>query len=341
MNLSRSEKARLGAFVLSGLVILGGAIVSLAGLKLWERRDIYTVRFTEDIGGLERSASVRYHGLRIGRVESMRIAGDDASAIEVTLALDPSTVLYEGTRAVLDSSGLTGLKTINLAGGDPRSARLPPGSRLIPGQSLVDRITGQAQDVALKIEIVANQLAAWTRDENRVRAEKLIESTTALANEVDRFLETNRQPFKEALAGVARASEHIATLTGEGETSIKAVRHEVIATLEEARTTIKDARRPLSKLDPDDVAEAVASVRRAADSIDTRISSRELGRAIDDMQVALTGLSRLLEDVDVTVRAGREDFTAALSSIRQAAEDLREFSRVIAQDPSVLLRSKE
>ena len=341
MNLSRAQKARLGAFVVSGLVIFGGAIVSLAGLKVWERRDLYTVRFTEDVGGLEPSASVKYHGLRVGRVGDLHVAGDDPAAIEVTLALDPRTVLYEGTKATLDTSGLTGLKTINLTGGDPRSPRIEIGSRLPPGQSLVDRITGQAESIAIKIEIVANQLATWTREDNRVRVEKLVDSTTSLSKEVERFLTANREPFKAALEGVARASTQVATLTGEGESSIKAVRQEIVATLEEVRATIKDVRRPLSKLDPDDVAEAVTSIRRAADSLDQRLSGKELGKAIDDLQVAMTNLTRLLEDVDVTVRAGREDFTAALSYIRQAAEDLREFSRIIAQDPSLLIRGKE
>jgi phospholipid/cholesterol/gamma-HCH transport system substrate-binding protein len=341
VNLSRAQKARLGVFVVSGLVIFGGAIVSLAGLKVWERRDRYTVRFTEDVGGLEPSSSVKYHGLRVGRVDELRVAPDDPGTIEVTLALDPKTVLYEGTQATLDTSGLTGLKTINLTGGDPRAARLLPGALLPPGQSMVGRITGQAEAIGVKIEMVANQLATWTRDDNRARVEKLIDATTSLSSEVERFLATNRQPLKEALDGVAKASAQVATLTGEGESSIRAVRQDFLATLEEARTTIKDVRRPLSKLDPDDVAEVVTSIRRAADTLDQRLSTKELGKAIDGLQVAMTNLARLLEDTDVTVRAGREDFTAALSYIRQAAEDLREFSRIVAQDPSLLIRGKE
>jgi len=196
VNLSRAQKVRLGAFVVSGLTLFGGAVVSLAGLKVWERRDLYTVRFTEDVGGLEPSASVRYHGLRVGRVENLEVAADDPSAIEVTLALSPKTVLREGTKATLDASGLTGLKTINLTGGDPRGAIVPPGSRLPPGQSFVDRITGEAEAIGVKIEIVANQLAAWTSEENRTRVEKLVESTTSLSKEIELFLATNRQPVK-------------------------------------------------------------------------------------------------------------------------------------------------
>jgi hypothetical protein len=41
------------------------------------------------------------------------------------------------------------------------------------------------------------------------------------------------------------------------------------------------------------------------------------------------------------VRASRDDVGCSLEHVRQATEDLREFSRIIAQDPSAILRGKE
>ena len=46
-------------------------------------------------------------------------------------------------------------------------------------------------------------------------------------------------------------------------------------------------------------------------------------------------------ELDLTVRASREDLVLSLKHVRQATQDLREFSRIIAQDPSVLLRGKD
>jgi ABC-type transporter Mla subunit MlaD len=60
MNLTKSEKVRLGAFLLSAAVLLFGSILILAGLKLWEDRDTYHISFHESVTGLEPSASVRY-----------------------------------------------------------------------------------------------------------------------------------------------------------------------------------------------------------------------------------------------------------------------------------------
>ena len=77
------------------------------------------------------------------------------------------------------------------------------------------------------------------------------------------------------------------------------------------------------------------------DLLNHRLSNKEMGQAIQDMAAALNELTRLIQAADLTVRAGREDFVSALSELRQAAQDVREFSRIIAQDPSALIRGKD
>lgn len=341
MELTRAQKIRLGTFMVSGTVLFAGGIVALTGLKMWQDRDIYTVHFQDNVSGLEPSSPVKYQGLRVGRVDRMRIAPDDPGAIEVTLSLVPGTTLHTGAKAVLDTSGLTGLKTINITPGDPREGVIEPGTRLDSGESLVDRLTGQAEEIAIKIELVANQLAKWTRDENRKRVERLLDSLTRLSGQMASFLDTNRKPMERALNRVADASEAFVGVAGVGERSIALVRHEIERTLEEARTTFKEFRRPLEKVDPQQVADTIDAARRAMLSLDKRLSDKQLGMAVDELLVALTELTRLLRNTDLLLRAGRADFTATLKYVRQAAEDLREFSRIIAQNPSALISGRE
>jgi phospholipid/cholesterol/gamma-HCH transport system substrate-binding protein len=337
MKLTRSQKVRLGAFVLTGMVLLAGTVIALTGLKMWEDRDIYLVNFTENVSGLEPGAPVKYQGLRVGRVDKMRIAQDEAGAIQVTLSLIPGTALYEGTKAVLDANGLTGLKNINLTPGDPRSGLIAPGSKLPSGESLMDRLTGQAEAIGLKIEIVANQLARWTGDDNRRRAERLLDSLTTLSQNVDLFLNTNRAPLNQALVGVGRATGAFTDIAG----NVDKVEADVAKTLAEARTTIAEYRRPISKIDEQQVADTVTAARQAALAVDARLNSPQVIKAVDELVVALGDLTVLIQNTDLTVRAGREDFVATLKYIRQAAEDLREFSRIIAQNPSAIISGRE
>jgi phospholipid/cholesterol/gamma-HCH transport system substrate-binding protein len=340
VNLTRAQKVRLGAFVFAGAALFVGTVVVLAGLRIGKRRDPYTVRFTEDVSGLEVSAPVKYQGLRVGSVEDMRIS-EGGLEIEVTIGLDPRTVLHEGSRAELASGGLTGLKSITLVPGDPAKPIIQPGSELEAGTSFVERITGRAEEIAVKVELVANQLAAWTREENRVRAEKLVDSTTELTGELDAFLAANREPLRVALLDVSKASRSVAKLGAEGDKTVESIRADVALTLKEARTTLEAIRRPLEEVDAGQVAGTVRAARSAVEKLDRRLSDRELGKAIADMVAALNDLTQLLQAADLTVRAGREDFIAALADLRQAAQDVRQFSRTIAQDPSAVIRGKD
>jgi phospholipid/cholesterol/gamma-HCH transport system substrate-binding protein len=337
MKLTKSEKVRLGTFVATGLALFIGGVASLAGLKVWEKRDLYTVRFAESVSGLEVSAQVKYQGLRVGRVEGMRIDPKDPKKIEVTLAIDAGTPLYQGTQAVLDLSGITGLKTVNLTGGDPRGQIIAPGSELPAGESLVGMITGKAEAVAVKVEAIANNLAVWTGDENRVRMERFLESATKLLDDVDLFVVETRDPLAAALTEVAKSGDAIRGTANQGTKTMA----ELELTLVEARGAIAETKRILAQVDNETVKKTLASANKAMLSLDRRLSDEELGKSLVALQAALNQMTKLLQEMDIVVSAGREDFVASLEAIRQASEDLREFSRIIAQDPSVLLRGTE
>ncbi len=341
MNLTKAQKVRLGAFIGTGIALLVSSMLILAGLRVWEERDIYTVRFTESVGGLERSAQVKYQGLRVGRVESMEIAADDPSSIEVVLSLAAGTPLHEGTQAVMDTSGLTGLKTINLTNGDPRRPRVKPGSQLPPGESFLDRVTGKAEAVVVKAEVIANQLAKWTGDENRLRVERVLDGVEKLINDVDALVVDAHEPLTDTLSAVALVSRQTAAFEKRAMVTLDTFDGELTKTAASTRGVLNSVNKTVSQIDGAELNKAVIAARHAMENLNKRLSDAEAGVAIKDLSKALQETARMLDEVDLIVRAGREDFVASLSYIRAAAEDLREFSRIIAQDPSILLRGQE
>jgi phospholipid/cholesterol/gamma-HCH transport system substrate-binding protein len=337
VKLTKAEKVRLGTFVVTGLSVFVGGIVSLAGLSVVESRDLYKVSFGESVSGLEVSAQVKYQGLRVGTVTEMGIDADDPSKILVTLALEGGTKLHQGTQAVLDLSGITGLKTVNLTPGDARLPLIEPGARLPAGQSLVDKITGRADVITLKVEEIANNLATWTSDENRQRLEHLLVGTARLVDDVDLFIVDTREPLVNALEEGAATMQVMRGLSGQADSTMK----EMERTLATARGAIAEAQRILAAVDTKTVKETFTSANKAMVSLDRRLGDEELGKSLIALQAALNEVTKLLQEMDVAVRASREDFVASLKAIREASEDLREFSRIIAQDPSVLLRGTE
>lgn len=341
MNLTKAEKVRLGAFVAVAGTLLVGTVVGLAGVKALEQRDIYTVRFAEQVGGLEVSAQVKYQGLRVGTVSAMRIAPDAPAEIEVELSLEAGTALYEGTVAAMESSGLTGLKVVNIRPGDPRKPKLAPGAQLPAERSFFDRITGQAEAITLKVETIANSLAVWTGDDNRKRVEAFIDNLTKLTASADRLVVDVREPLTNALNEVAKSGTSVRATADATTKTLDEVRTELRLTLEATRGTLVEVRRVVAAVDGKAVNDTVTSASSAMRSLDKRLSSAELGDTIDRLGRAMAKLAQLLDEMELMVRASREDVVMSLKHMRQATEDLREFSRIIAQDPSILVRGTE
>jgi len=121
------------------------------------------------------------------------------------------------------------------------------------------------------------------------------------------------------------------------------------ATLDEFRMTAREAR------------EAVAGVRRKAEGVldSTRVtallddgrglmadlrkraSPAELGQVIESLTTLSKRTDSLVEKLDLLVSRSREDLRDSLRYLAQATENLRDFSRLIREDPSRLLRSTE
>ncbi len=341
MELSKAQKVRLGTFVATGLVLFIGSALVLAGLRVWEKRDVYLVRFKASVSGLERSSQVKYQGLRVGRVEELYIAPDDPSAIVVKLSLQEGTILYEGTEAILDLSGITGLKTVNLQPGDKRNKIIQPGSLIPTGESLVDRLGDDAEVIAAKVSLVADQLTKWTDRRNRERVEAILDNFNSLLGTVDTTIAENRVNIKKTMVQLNATSAAVEKLALQGAFVLKDNREEIRATISETRASLKETHRILAAVDDKAVAQTILSAQSAVTGLDQKINEADLAALVEDLQRSLWQVTTLLGEMDLAVRASREDFVLSLKHVREASEDLREFSRIIAQDPSVLLRGTE
>lgn len=341
MELSHAQKVRLGAFVLTGASILFGSAVVLAGLRLAEERDVYTVRFKGNVGGLEPSSQVRYQGLRVGRVDSMRVDPERPELIEVTLSLQGGTALRVGTRAQLAMSGITGLKNVNLVPENLTDELIPPGSELPEKMSPIDEIFDQGPTIARTVTQVALNVAEWTNNENRLRFQRILDNLGQLMETVNGILERNEKPIIAAVEQMTDTAVQVSRFTAATSDILEDNRRELQKTLVAVRGGIENVVRLLNAIDEKELAASLSAARGAMQSLDRRLSDAEFGRLVVQLRRNLENVTSLLGEMDLAVRASREDFVLALKRLREASEDIREFSRIIAQDPSVLVRGTE
>jgi phospholipid/cholesterol/gamma-HCH transport system substrate-binding protein len=124
--------ARIGLFMITGLIILGVFIIKIEDIPVGERGDRLEVsaRFPS-VAGLDRKAAVRIAGVRVGKVEEITLDGSEAL---LHLSLDPHVRLHEGAWAQITSLGMLGDKYIEIIPGDP-NAPLLPGGTVLGGQT--------------------------------------------------------------------------------------------------------------------------------------------------------------------------------------------------------------
>lgn len=111
-----SKEAKVGAMALVAIIMLYFGFHILKGSDVFSRTYKYHVIY-DNIDGLTASNPVLLNGLNIGRVQGIKLLQDQQNKLLVTLDIQKSISLPEGTAATLADGGLLGGKVIHLAMG--------------------------------------------------------------------------------------------------------------------------------------------------------------------------------------------------------------------------------
>ncbi len=111
-------------FVLVGIFVSLFAMIGII-IVLWiigvgasaKRYDIYVVKTSSSVGGLNKDADVRYKGVKVGKVVSIKIDKNNPQYIEIYIEVEKDLPIKTDTKAKISSNGLTGIAYINLIGG--------------------------------------------------------------------------------------------------------------------------------------------------------------------------------------------------------------------------------
>lgn len=272
----------------------------VAGTKLFEKMDYYTVRYEDvSVSGLEVGASVKYHGVRVGRVENIELDRDRIETVIVKLAIKHGTPIKTDCKAVPSAMSLTGIKIIEIEGGSSEAELLAPGSEIKAGESTMQLITGKAEVVSEKLELVLNNLAMITDRAHRDKMFELIDNTALVLADIHLMLEENRDNIGSTIENLELASADMSELF------------------------------------------ASEALRRAFANLDTTsadIKAAELGKAVADLRKALEQARSTFSHFDLTLIKGRHDILTSLEIMRESLDSFNEFTRLISEDPSLLLR---
>ena len=292
--------AAVGAFVL--LVTLIGALFVYWYTDTREHRDFnrYEVYFDGTVSGLERGSAVRYLGVGVGRVASMRIDPRDSSRVMVVVDIDSTTPVSQKTVAELSLQGVTGLLYIDLL--QPRH---------------------EHSDL---LEVPSYEYPVIQSRESRLQMflQKLPELATRVGDVVERadrlLSDQNLSAFSNTLANVNQASSGLPQTLH----SVNDLLEELHAATGQISASAHDLRTILDTAGPD--AEATISrLHAVADNIAK--ASDLVDKIIADNR----------QDIRSFARDGLPELERFLREGRAAAEEIRALSASLRDDPSRLL----
>lgn len=110
---SQKTKFTVGLFVAGGLCIAVLAIIWLGMSRYFEKGNFYVTYFDESVQGLSKDSPVKYRGVSVGRVESIKVAPDE-KLIEVMMKMESGQTLGQDIVAQLKDVGITGSMFVEL-----------------------------------------------------------------------------------------------------------------------------------------------------------------------------------------------------------------------------------
>ncbi|MGW8168815.1 MAG: MlaD family protein [Sulfurovaceae bacterium] len=104
----------------------------LAKYGIQDKYDLYKIEVKESVTGLSEDASVKLHGVDVGRVKQISINPQNIEVVDIFLEIKKGTVIKEDMTAHTQMFGVTGLLTIEIDGGTNEAKTLEPTDTYIP-----------------------------------------------------------------------------------------------------------------------------------------------------------------------------------------------------------------
>ena len=293
----------VGGFVLL-VVVMGVLFVywysASSDHRFYVRYEIY---FDGSVSGLTEGGPVRYLGVDVGRVLRIRIDPRAANRVQVVAEIDATTPISGRTLAQLSLQGVTGLLYIDL-----EQQRADDSGRRILAAVPSERyqvIRSSHSDFDLFLSSLPNLTA---------RLNELVDRSTRLLSD------NNIAGVERVLANLDRAAVRLPRIAANADTLV-----------DELRATVNDAHQVITELH---AATKTASVDFLAAVQKLRATSDNLERASGNLD-AFVAENR--DQISAFVRGGLPQLELLLRDSRAAAQEIRDLSRCLRDNPSQLL----
>ena len=298
-----TTEAKVGAFVLSCLAVLTFTVIYL----LHAQSNGATVPYRTYLryaGGIEPGASVLFGGIKAGKVTAVRPWATDPTHIEVLLEINKDTPLNEKSVAKLGFVSVMNSAALSITTGSNEAKRLSPGSVITSQEAAsLDEIAGKLAGVADSANTLITQVQGELNDISG-NVNRLLTNLNAITGSRN---QKKVQAILDNIDGlIANERPKIERLTDQ----LARVSEHADTTIQNVNGTVTDLRDPVRK-------------------------------DLLELQTTLHQAQGLLESMQVVVRANEYKIDDTVENLREATDNLNQFTNSLKQRPWSLIRTKQ
>ncbi len=221
---TRANYIAVGAFVLIMVIGIFAVVLWIARVEFGRERAFYDIYFTGSVTGLAPGSEVRYNGIRVGRVEEIRIDPQNLQQVRVTIELDQTALIKTDAVASIEVQGLTGTAYIEISGGSQKAPVLEAqaGQRypvIASRQSGLQRVFASAPEVLTRLGELADKLSAILDERNRAAIAETLDNVrrvtavaAAHAGDLDQAMSETAASMHELRRTLASANDTLVEL---------------------------------------------------------------------------------------------------------------------------------
>ncbi len=318
---TRTQKIRLGLFIVMSASILVFLIVYFTARELLEKTDIYYTEFHDvSVNGMEVGSSVKYLGIKVGTISAIRINPEDITGVIVELSLKHNTAIKADAKADIIAIGITGLKSIEIRGGSNEAPLLHPKSFIEAGSSMTEDITEMAEMIAIKTERLIDNLTLFTRPENLNKITRAADKIAQVADHADLVLLKT-----DAILGENRENiRNTVVMAHDISTTLLASSLQLEQTVEKVNQYITG----------DTITGILANIR----DLTQKLNEANVKELVESLTGIAQQTQQLLLSLDDDINKGSRGIVRSQEMLQSILRNLDEASHKINQNPSVLLR---
>jgi len=306
---SKSEQAWVGIFVLIAAALLIGTVLAVAGT--FSVSGVSHHAYFKSAGGLLPGATVRYAGMKAGRVETVRVDPQDSTRIEVAFTVGHTIPVKTDSVAKITSLGPLDENYVEVGTGTKDAPLAPPGSEIksVPTVGIADLgdMIGNLAPVAQQVLQNLNQ--------------RLTELQVTVARVNDLLNDRNRTNVSEGLGTLNAMLAEDRPKVSATLTNVQTASAKIIPLLDDLKRTMKEANDALSHVD------SVVLENR-----------QDVRTAVVELKQTLLTASALMEQLKNTTDYNADNIDQILVNLRVTTENVKQLTDTLKSRPSTLIR---